>query len=336
MKTKKVLTAALAMAMALGMLSGCGTTGQTGTKTNADGETVYQIGVVQFAPHPSLDNCYDGFIQGLEQEGFENGKNITIDFQNAQGDFATASQIASKFASDDKDLILGIATPAAQAAYNAAEGKIPVIYSAVNDPIGAQLANEDGSNPEGVTGTSDVLPVDAQLRMIRALMPDAKKIGILYTTSEANSVATIETYQSLAGNYGFEIVPKGIAEAADLPLAIDSLLPSVDCISNMTDNTVVNNLAILLEKANAAKIPVFGSEVEQVVNGCAATFGVDYVKLGLENGIMAAKVLKGEQAETIPMKKFDESTFSYNSKVLAELGIQADEAYLATGTDVAE
>lgn len=331
MKTKKVLAAVMAGAISLGLLAGC--SGNDGT--TADGaEKKYQVGVVQFAPHPSLDNCYEGFVQGLKQEGFEEGKNLRIDFQNAQGEFATASQISSKFTSDKKDLILGIATPAAQAAYNAAEGKVPVVYSAVNDPKGAQLANADGTNIAGVTGTQDILPVDAQLKMIRTLMPDAKKIGILYTTSEANSVYTIETYKTLAVNYGFEIVPKGIAEASDLALAIDALLPTVDCVSNMTDNTVVNNLPVLIEKANAAKKPVFGSEVEQVANGCAATFGVNYVKLGIENGIMAAKILKGEKAENIPLKEFEESSFSYNSKVLAELGIHADAAYLATGEDV--
>lgn len=333
MKTKKVLAAVMAGAVSLGLLAGC--SGNDGTTAN-NAETTYQIGVVQFAPHPSLDNCYEGFVQGLKQEGFEEGKNLKIDFQNAQGEFATASQISSKFASDKKDLILGIATPAAQAAYNAAQGKVPVVYSAVNDPVGAQLAGADGTNIAGVTGTQDVLPVDAQLKMIRTLMPDAKKIGILYTTSEANSVYTIETYKTLAVNYGFEIVPKGIAEASDLALAIDALLPTVDCVSNMTDNTVVNNLPILLEKANAAKKPVFGSEVEQVANGCAATFGVDYVKLGIENGVMAAKILKGEKAENIPLKEFEESSFSYNSKVLAELGIHADAAYLAEGEDVAK
>lgn len=335
MKTKKVLAAALAGVFSLGLLAGCSSNpaGNDGTAANG-AEKTYQVGVVQFAPHPSLDNCYKGFIEGLKQEGFEEGKNLKIDFQNAQAEFATASQISSKFVSDKKDLILGIATPAAQAAYNAAQGKIPVVYSAVNDPAGAQLAHADGSNVAGVTGTQDILPVDAQLKMIRALMPNAKKIGILYTTSEANSVSTIETYKTLAVNYGFEIVPKGIAEASDLALAIDALLPAVDCVSNMTDNTVVNNLPILIEKANAAKKPVFGSEVEQVVNGCAATFGVDYVKLGVENGIMAAKILKGEKAENIPLKEFEESSFAYNSKVLAELGIHADAAYLAAGEDV--
>ena len=236
-----------------------------------------KIGIIQFAEHPSLDNCRQGFIEGLAAAGYVEGENVVFDYQNAQADTGIAAQIADKMAADC-DLICAVATPVAQAAYNVAEEKgIPVIYTAVSDPIASQLANADGTNPGQVTGTSDALPVEAQLKLIRALMPDATKIGILHTTSETNSDSTLATYKELAPQYGFEIVDKGISVGADIPMALDALLPLVDCTTNQTDNTVVSYLATVLEMSKEAGKPVFGSEVEQVRNGCAASEGIEYL-----------------------------------------------------------
>ena len=128
---------------------------------------------------------------------------------------------------------------------------------------------DDEGNPVGeITGTSDELPIKEQLEMIREILPDAKKVGILYTTSEANSVSALSTYKKLAGDYDLEIVEKGVTQTADISLAAEELLGEVDCLTNLTDNTVVNSLATILDKANAQKIPVFGSEIEQVKLGC--------------------------------------------------------------------
>ena len=242
--------------------AGCGS--KSDSKT-ADGEKSYTIGISQFAEHGSLDNCREGFLEGLKEEGIEEGKNLNVEYKNSAADMGTASQIASSFVSDKVDLICGIATPSAQTAYNAAmDTDISVIYTAVTDPKAAELADDKG-NPVGeVTGTSDKLPIEAQLKMIRELLPDAKKIGILYTTSEANSVSAIAEYKEKVGDYGFELVEKGITNTSEIALATDDLLSQVDCISNLTDNTVVSSLATILDKANAANIPVFGSEIEQV------------------------------------------------------------------------
>ena len=250
---KRTVAVILSMAMAVTMVAGCG------AKKESSGEKSYTIGISQFAEHGSLDNCREGFIEGLKEE---------------------------------VDMICGIATPSAQSAYNAAmDSDIPVIFTAVTDPVAAELADADG-NPVGeVTGTSDKLPVEEQLRMIREVLPDAKTIGIIYPTSEANSVSAIEEYKEKVGDYGFELVEKGITNTSEIALAADDLLTKVDCISNLTDNTVVNSLATILDKANAAKVPVFGSEIEQVKIGCLAAEGLDYVALGKQTGKMA--VLKG-------------------------------------------
>ncbi|MBQ4543146.1 MAG: ABC transporter substrate-binding protein, partial [Clostridia bacterium] len=178
---------------------------------------------------------------------------------------------------------------------------------------------------KNISGISDKLPVEDQLKLIRKVLPEAKKIGILYTTSEANSVSTIEEYKKLAPKYGFEIVEKGIGKAAEIPQAADVLLTQVDCISNMTDNTVVSALAVILEKANALKIPVFGSEEEQVKNGCIASAGLDYIELGKSAGIMAGRVLNGEDINTIPYETIKEAKITVNEEVATKLGITLPE-----------
>lgn len=309
------------------------TTAAAESAENTDGES-YKIGIAQFAPHGSLDNCREGFKQGLEEAGITN---VEFDEQNAQADMATANQIAQNMAADkDVDLVCAIATPMAQATYNAAQqGGIPVIFTAVTDPVAASLANEDGSPVGEVTGTSDKLAVEAQLQMIRDFMPEAKTIGILYSTSEANSVSAIEEYKSLAGGYGFEIAESGISQAADIPLAAADLASKVDCITNLTDNTVVSNLPTVLDAANKANIPVFGSEVEQVKNGCVAAEGLDYVALGKQTGEMAARVLKGEKASEIPFETITEYSLYVNSEALASLGMEVP-AELAEGAVEAE
>lgn len=281
-----------------------------------------KIGVIQFADHPSLDNCREGFIEGLKENGFIDGENITIDFQSGQGDMNVTTQIAQTFATTGTKLVCGIATPAAQAAYAACYDKnIPVIFNAVSDPVAAKLSKSKTETMPGITGISDELPVQAQLELIRKILPDAKKIGILYTTSEANSVSTLETYKQLAPKLGFEIIEKGIGKQAEVAQAADILLNQVDCISNMTDNTVVSALAVILEKANAKGIPVFGSEEEQVKNGCIASAGLDYVELGKAAGVMAAKVLNGESIDAIPYETIQNPIITVNEAAAQKLGI---------------
>ncbi|MFR5796371.1 MAG: ABC transporter substrate-binding protein [Christensenellales bacterium] len=280
----------------------------------------YTVGIGQFAEHGSLDNCRTGFVEGLAEAGLVEGDNLTILYQNAQADMGIAQQIAAQFAAKPVDLMVGIATPMAQACYNAA-GEIPTIYTAVSDPVSAGFADADGKAAGAVTGTSDALPVAAQLATIRAMLPEAQAIGILYTTSEVNS-STIETYKSLAPEYGFEIVESGISTSADIPLALDVLLGKVDCLTNLTDNTVVSALALVLDKANAAGKPVFGSEIEQVKLGCVAAEGLDYVALGRQTGLMAAKVLKGEmKASDMAYEVISDPSLYVNAEALARFGI---------------
>jgi putative ABC transport system substrate-binding protein len=329
---KKLLTLGLSIVLAGTMLTGCGST--SGSSDSSEAADAVTIGIQQFAEHGSLENCKDGFLEGLKEEGYVEGENLTIEYANADSDTGNASQIATDFVSKNVDLICAIATPSAMACYNAAEEEIPVIYTAVSDPVAAQLANDDGTPVGEVTGTSDAYPYEKQLELVREVLPEAKTIGILHTTSETNSDSQLAAYQELAGDYGFTIVDKGVSASADIPLATDSILKEVDCLVNLTDNTVVASLATILDKANEANIPVFGSEVEQVKIGCVAAAGLDYVDLGKQTGKMAAQVLKGEKkASELNFETITEPKIYVNTKVASDLNItisddiKADESF---------
>ena len=326
MKKSKVIVkmAGLLLGAAL-IVSGCGQKSSTDSQSKKSDEKVYKIGVTQITDHPSLDNCREGFIEGLKNEGYVDGENADIEFKSAQNDMSLAAQIAQNFASARKDLVCGISTPSAQTLYSVClEKKIPVIFNAISDPVAAKLAKSETEAIPGISGVSDKLPVEDQLKLIRELLPEAKKIGILYTTSEDNSVSTLKTYKELAGKYGFEIVEKGIGTEAEISQAIDVILNEVDCISNLTDNTVVNNLALLVQKANDKNIPVFGSEEEQVKNGCLASAGLDYFALGVQAGEMAARVLGGEKIENIPFETMKDPKFTLNTTAAEKFGVPTD------------
>jgi len=333
MKIKKTLCAALSAALVLTALAGCGSTGTKEASADAASGESYTIGISQFAEHGSLDNCREGFLAGLAEEGIsEEAGNLEVLYQNAQTDTGTAGTIADSFVSQGVDMICAIATPSAGSAYNAAMNTdIPVVYTAVSDPVASGFANEDGSGTGNITGSSDVLPVEAQLKMVREILPEAKKIGILYTTSETNSISTIETYKELAPSYGFEIVDTGINTIADVDLAAADLVTKVDCICNLTDNTVVEALQTVLDKANTQGIPVFGSEVEQVKNGCVASMGIEYFELGKATGKMAAKILKGQaSAADTPFISASEAELYINTAAAEKISLALSDDYVAS------
>lgn len=299
----------LLLALMVFSLVGCG--------ESAKGVMV--IGISQYGEHASLDNCRLGFLQGLADAGLKEGEDFTVNYQNAGFDDNICTQIAAGFAANNVDLMCGIATNAATACFSAAEDKdIPVIFTAISDPVQSKL---DKGN---ITGTSDKLPVTAQLDLIRQLQPEAKTIGIIYTTSESNSVSTIAEYQREAGNYGFTIEAIGVTAQPEVTQAADTLIAKgVDCFSNLTDNNVVGVLPAILEKTNEAGIPVYGSEVEQVKIGCVAAAGIDYYELGRQTGAMAAKVLRGEDScNNIPFETISEYGIYVNKTALSEMSIE--------------
>ena len=286
----------------------------------ADG--IPTIGINQYGEHASLDNCRIGFLQGLADAGLVEGEDFAVDYQNAGFDNAIAAQIGQNFSATNVALMCAIATPSATACFAAAEDKdIPVVFTAITDPVEAGL---DSGN---VTGTSDKLPVEAQLDLIRKLQPDADTIGIIYTTSEPNSVSAIAEYQEKCGDFGFPVEVVGVTAQSEVTQAADTLISKgVDCFSNLTDNNVVGVLPSILEKTDEAGIPIYGSEVEQVKLGCVAAAGIDYVELGRQTGMMAAKILTGEaSAYDMPYETISEYGIYVNSAAIDALGITVPE-----------
>ena len=335
---KKILSVVLSLAITAIAMTGCGSkSGETQKQASEESaQGSYTIGISQFAEHGSLDNCKEGFLEGLAEQGIEEGKNLEILFDNAQADTGTAATIADNFVSKKADLICAIATPSAMSAYNSCMNTdIPVIYTAVSDPVGAGLANDDGVPAGNITGTSDALPVEEQLEMIHTMMPDAKTVGILYTTSEANSISTIKEYKEKAGNYGLEIVDTGINTIADVEMAAKDMAAKVDCISNLTDNTVVSALQTVLAAANDQGIPVFGSEIEQVKNGCMASMGIDYIALGKQTGMMAAKVLMGEtSAADMKYEICAGANLYVNTAAAEKINFELDDTYINNAAEI--
>ncbi len=330
MKTIKKFAALLLALSLLFALSACGGKDSPNTPDDsADGH--YTIGISQYGEHGSLDNCREGFLQGLAEEGIVEGENLTVDYQNAGFDDSIATQIGQSFSANDVDLMAAIATPSATACFAAAEDKnIPVIFTAITDPVGAKL---DSGN---ITGTSDVLPVEGQLELIRKLQPNASTIGIVYTTSEANSVYSVGIYESLASKYAFTIETVGVTSQAEVTQAVDTLISKgVNCISNLTDNTVVGVLPAILEKTNDAGVPVYGSEIEQMKLGCVAGAGLDYIKLGIQTGKMAAKVLRGEAAcQDLPYEIIENYDIYLNPTSLNAMGIAVPDEIAQAAIEV--
>ena len=298
---------------------------------SASSDDAYVIGISQYGEHPSLDNCREGFLLGLEEAGLKEGEDYTIDYQNAGFDDNIAIQIGQSFSSNNVDLMVGIATNSATACFAASEDKnIPVIFTAITDPVKAKL---DKGN---ITGTSDKLPIASQLQLIRDIQPEAKSIGIVYTTSEPNSVSAVAEYEALAPDYGFTIEAIGVTAQAEVTQAVDTLISKgVDCLSNLTDNNVVGVLASTIEKTNEAGIPVYGSEIEQVKKGCLASAGIEYVELGKRTGLMAAKVLTGEAScEDMPFETIEDHETYISTAVSKALGIEIPADIAETAIEV--
>ena len=334
MKKKSLLALLVLTAM---VFMSCGQKTADVTPVEAEkAEKAYTVGIGQFAEHGSLDNCRFGFIEGLKEEGFVEGKNIVYQYDNAQTDGSAAALIYNKYLTQGVDIAMAIATPMAQTAYSTCErSAVPVIFTAVSDPVAAGLANDDGTPVGEVTGTSDKIPADAQLKLITEMFPEAKNIGMLYTTSEVNSLSAIEDYRDAATKYNVNIVVQSIDQGSDMPLAVDTILPKVDVMTNLLDNTVVANMPVLIEKANEKKIPVFGSEIEQVHRGCIAAMGLDYVELGKQTGHMAARILKGEKkASEMNYEVTANASLYLNNKVIENLELDIDPSFATRAVEV--
>ncbi len=315
---KKLLSCLLGgLVLGTSILTGCSSATSSSTSNS---NKVLNIGISQLVEHPALDSARKGFVDALASKGFKDGEKVKIDFQNAQGDIPTAQTIASNFVSNKKDLILAIATPAAQAAYNSTK-EIPILMTAVTDPVKSGLVKSMNKPDTNVTGTSDALPLDKQFELIKKIVPNCKKIGILYNTSEANSELQVKAAKEEAAKMNLEVIATGVTSSNDMPQGLNDLLSKVDVLYTPTDNLVASSMSLISSKCLEKKIPVIGAEKAHVDSGALATEGIDYYKLGFQTGLMAADILDGKKPQDMPVQTLKETKLIINEDTAKKLNI---------------
>lgn len=313
---KKLLAVLLAVVLIAAAFASCSASGK-----NSGGSTSGKVAILQYMPHSSLDNCTQGVKNALDSAGIEYDVQVGSSGSADSDCQSYAEQMAS---SGNYSAIIAVATPAAVSAYSAvrnASSNIPVIFCAVSDPVSAGLVNSVDEPGNNCTGTSDAIDIAGQVKLIKTLQPNIKNLGVIYTTTEANSISQLATLKAECDANGINLVQKGINEASELQAVSVSLVSEVDAITNLTDNNVVDNMSVVLEQANQKGIPIYGSEIEQVKKGCIASASIDYVALGEKTGNIAVDVLGGKSAATYPVVTVSDSFLVVSPDVASSLGI---------------
>lgn len=321
---KKKLGLILAVVMSMSMFAACSTDG----KSSRD---VKKVGIVQYIQHPALDSSNEGFVAGLKEKGYEEGKNIEIEQQNAQGKIDVSQQLAGQFVTGKKNLIFAIATPTAQAVANATQD-IPIVFTSVTDPVDAGLADSLESSGKNITGTTDKVNIDEQLKLFKEICPNAKKMGVVYTTSEANSTNQVKELKEVAPKYGLEIKEIGVANINEINQNLTNAVSSIDCLYVPTDNNVAASYSLVGDICVKNNIPAISAEPALVEVGGLVSKGIDYFELGKMAGIKAAEILDGKNPSDIEIEPMKELKITINTKVADKLGIKIPESIL----DVAE
>lgn len=285
---KKIAIASLTGLVALGLLAGC-----TGGNSKSENKKEVKVGVLQYMEHNSLDQARKGFVAELKDAGYEEGKNMTLDYQNAQGDQSNLKSMSERLVKNKNDVILAIATPAAQSVANETT-TLPVLFTAVTDAVSAGLVTSNEKPGGNVTGTSDMVPIDEQTDLLLSIVPEAKTVGIIYNASEKNSEIQSKLAKKALEKSGVKVKEVTVSSTNDVQQVMTSLAKQVDGIYIPTDNTLAKTMSTVGEIAEAAKIPVIAGSTDMVEEGGLATYGINYEKLGRQTGKLAVKILKGE------------------------------------------
>jgi putative ABC transport system substrate-binding protein len=317
----RALKLALPLALILvlvvaGVVAGCGADSDTESSPSASADATSQaftIGISQIVTHPALDATVQGFQDALAEAGFTN---VTYDLQNAEGDMATTASIAQKFAGDDLDLVLGVATPTAQALAKQITD-VPVLFTAVTDPVGAGLVVDPAAPSANITGVSDMQPVKPILELAQTFRPDAKNVGMVYNAGESNSVFLVEQAEKDAATMGLTIVKAPASTSAEVQAAAKSLIGRVDAIAVIGDNTAVSALESIIKVCEENKIPLVAGDPDSVKRGAVACYGFDYYDLGKQTGAMAAQIMSGTPVADIPVQFAENLQLSVNEAAAA-------------------
>lgn len=326
---KKLLTV-LMMLIMVAALGGCSAKTET---DNTQQNKQVKLGIIQIVEHSALDAARQGFLDVLSENGYVDGQNLSVDYQNAQGDQGNLQTIARKFVQDKCDLVLAIATPSAVTMANETS-EIPILITAVTDPVSAKLVKSNEKPDTNVTGTSDMNPVADQLKLVKEIVPDAKKVGIIYNSSEVNSQVQVDIADKAAPGLGLELKKVTVTASSEVMQAAQSMVGQVDAIYIPTDNMVVSSLAAVIKVAEDNKIPVFAGESNSVENGALATVGIDYYQLGRMTGEMALRIIKGEKPQDMAIEQQQGTDLVLNLKAAQNMGVTVPESVIARASKV--
>ena len=315
-KSMKGLVIGASLVMALGLLAGCG-----GEKKAAPEKKMVKVGIVQLVEHSALDAANKGFVDGMAANGYKENENVTYDRQNAQADQSNLQNIAQRFVSGKVDLICAIATPAAQTMANATKD-IPIVGTAITDYAEAKLVASNKEPKGNVTGTTDMNPIKEQVDLMLKIMPQTKNVGVVYSSSEVNSQLQVKILKEVLAAKNINVVAATVSNVNDIQQAAQSLVGKVDAVYAPTDNVIASAMPTLVAITDEAKIPVFCGEGGMVKAGGLATVGIDYYKLGLQTGAMAARILSGkEKPATMAIESQKEMQTIVNTEAAKKLGI---------------
>lgn len=285
-----------------------------------------KIGVLQLIEHNALDSAYKGFVDGLKEAGYEDGKNIIIDYQNAQGEQANCITIGQKFINDKSDLILAIATPAAQAIANMTKD-IPILITAVTDPADSKLVADNNAPGGNVTGTSDLTPVEAQIELLKEIIPNVKTVGLLYCASEQNSVFQINIAKKKLDAMGIKYIDIAISNLNEIQQVIQNVIGKVEAIYTPTDNMIANGMATVALMTEPAKLPVICGEGGMTMLGGTATYGINYYELGKLTSTQAVSILKGDKKTSeMPIEYLQKFDLVVNTNMIESIGLTIPES----------
>ncbi|KQA24734.1 ABC transporter substrate-binding protein [Vibrio metoecus] len=290
-----------------------------------------KVAVSQIVEHPALDATRQGLLDGLKAKGYEEGKNLEFDYKTAQGNPAIAVQIARQFVGENPDVLVGIATPTAQALVSATK-TIPIVFTAVTDPVGAKLVKQLEQPGKNVTGLSDLSPVEQHVELIKEILPNVKSIGVVYNPGEANAVSLMELLKLSAAKHGIKLVEATALKSADVQSATQAIAEKSDVIYALIDNTVASAIEGMIVAANQAKTPVFGAATSYVDRGAIASLGFDYYQIGVQTADYVAAILEGKAPGTLDVQVAKGSDLVINKTAADKLGISIPDAVLARAT----